>query len=64
MYFALVVAVIIRPLKYNKKVCATFVSIIFPTFIVLTFTEASVNGNSAVLRTYMHHIQWAVGQKI
>lgn len=60
MYFTLVVATVIRPVKYNKKVCATLVC----NFIVLTFTKASVNENSAVLRTYMHHIQWSVGQKI
>lgn len=31
---------------------------------LLVCTKAPVNDNSAVLRSYMHHIQWAVGQKI
>lgn len=61
-----VVAVVIRPVQYTKEDMCYLCSHRFfrPPSLSLTSTKASVNENSAVLRTYMHHIQWAVGQKI
>lgn len=55
-----------------NQILLTKMSFLYPPFFffhlcycdLLVRTKASVNDNSAVLRSYMHHIQWAVGQKI